>query len=76
MENQACKGTGRVRDGAQQEGAKVAGNMTADQFHRKPDQLRHRLEQVRLRLDTGVTREGEDTPELDQVERGNTEERG
>ena len=69
-ENQACKGPGRVRDGAQQDGAKVAGSMTANQFHSKLDQLRHRLEQVRHKLDTGATREGEDTPKLDQGERG------
>ena len=67
--NQACKGPGRVRDGAQQDGAKMAVSMTADQFHFKLDQLRHRLEQLRHRMDTGATREGEDTPELDQVDR-------
>ena len=68
--NQACKGPGRVRDGAQQDGAKVAGSMTADQFHCKLDQLKYRLEQVRHKMNIGATREGEDTPELDQVDRG------
>ena len=63
--NQACKGPGRVWDGAQQDGAKMAVSMTADQFHFKLDQLRHRLEQLRHRMDIGATREGEDTPELD-----------
>ena len=67
--NQACKGSGRVRDGAQQDEDKVAGSMNADQFHGKLDQLRYRLEQVMNKMDTGATREGEETPERDQVER-------
>ena len=45
--------------------------MTADQFHGKLDQLRYRLEQVRHKMDTGATREGEDTPKLDQEDRRN-----
>ena len=75
-ENQACKGSGRVRDGAQQDEAKVAGSMTAEQFHCKLDQLRNRLEQVMHRMNTEATREGEDTPKLDQAERGNIKARG
>ena len=35
------------------------------------DQLRHRLVRLKHRMDTGATREGEDTPKLDQVDRGN-----
>ena len=69
-ENQACRGPGRVWDGGQQDGAKMAESMTADQFHLRLDQLRHRLGQVRHKLDIGATREGEDRPELDQVDRG------
>ena len=69
--NQACKGSGRVRDGAQQDEDKVAGSMNADQFHGKLDQLRYRLEQVMHKMDTGATREGEDTPKLDQEDRRN-----
>ena len=68
--NQVCKESGRVRDGAQQDKDKVAGSMTADQFHGKLDQLRYRLQQVMHRMDTKATREGEDTPKLDQVDRG------
>ena len=70
MVNQACKGSGRVRDGAQQDRAKEAGSMTADQLHRKLDQLRYRREQGMHKMNTGATREGEDTPKLDQARRG------
>ena len=48
----------------------MAESMTADQFHLRLDQLRHRLGQVRHKLDIGTTREGEDRPQLDQVDRG------
>ena len=74
--NQACKESGRVRGGAQQDKDKVAGSMTADQIRGKLDQLRYRLEQVMHRMDTKATREGEDTPELDQLDRGDIEPDG
>ena len=69
----ACKGTGKGQEGAKQDGARMAVGMTANQFHSRLDQLRHRLVRLRHRMDTGATREGEDTPELDQVERGDIE---
>ena len=76
MVNQACKGSGGVRDGAQQDGARMAVGKTANQFHSRLDQLRHRLIRLRHRMDTGATREGEDTPKLDQARRGNIEAQG
>ena len=38
IENQACKGPGRVRDGAQQDGAKVAGSMREGEDNPELDQ--------------------------------------
>ena len=38
MVNQACKGSGRVRDGAQQNGAKVAGSMREGEDNPELDQ--------------------------------------
>ena len=70
-ENQSVQGPWQGLGQGQQDGAKMAGSMTADQFHAKLDQLRHRLEQLRHRMDAGATSEGEDTPELDQVNKGN-----
>ena len=70
-ENQSVQGPWQGLGQGQQDGAKMAGSMTADQFHAKLDPLRHRLEQLRHRMDAGATREGEDTPELDQVNKGN-----
>ena len=52
----ASKGTGKVQEGAQQDGARMVGGMTANQFHSGQDQLRQRL--LRLRHKGTLRRPG------------------
>ena len=71
--NNSVQGHWQGRGQGQQDGDRMAGGLTADQFHDRLDQLRLRLVREMHRWDTVATSEGEDTPKLDQVNRGNTE---